>query len=313
MRIDLLVFILVVMMGGKTSLAEKQHPPETAELENMEREIFQLKNIVSNSEKSLSAKSYEYQKTYDSLKSHEEQLEVLDITLFNHHERIKKQYRELKNRWSVLLLQQADQSRQAEYTLMRNSVFEQMKEKQKQLKSMMTYAALLQQKLALVRTNYEEVKIKADVLLSLIQKMEQEKLNVIGKIQEKKTSIDSLEIKKINQKLESQLANGNFLVTQKYLPPLQTWMKMENSQNGINFLYNSETSVLSPAAGKVVYVGELANYGNVIMIEHSQHMMSVILGEMNVDATKDSILTAGAVIAKAIGDKRESCNSTLIN
>lgn len=75
--------------------------------------------------------------------------------------------------------------------------------------------------------------------------------------------------------------------------PIYSFQGMEYDKKGVTYNFHGKNEVRAPKGGKVVYTGALANYGNVLMIDHGNEMRTVLLGQFdyavkNGDAVKES-------------------------
>lgn len=82
----------------------------------------------------------------------------------------------------------------------------------------------------------------------------------------------------------------------RLLPPLKNYSTLNYENKGVTFKFNQATPVLSVGKGKVIYSGNLASYGNVIMIEHGDDLRSLILGGIIPQIKKGAEVDAGEVI-----------------
>jgi murein DD-endopeptidase MepM/ murein hydrolase activator NlpD len=81
----------------------------------------------------------------------------------------------------------------------------------------------------------------------------------------------------------------------EFSSPLAIHQDVEHQKKGVTFSFQGKNEVHATKSGKIVYTGALANYGNVVMIDHGKEVRSVILGQFdfvvkNGDHVKDSEL-----------------------
>lgn len=79
----------------------------------------------------------------------------------------------------------------------------------------------------------------------------------------------------------------------EFYSPLAIHQEMEHQKKGVTFTFQGKNEVRATRSGKIVYTGALANYGNVVMIDHGREVRSVILGQFdymvkNGDMVRDS-------------------------
>lgn len=68
--------------------------------------------------------------------------------------------------------------------------------------------------------------------------------------------------------------------------PLKTYKSIKKGSKGLTIKFKGTQPIHAPAAGKVIYVGELASYGQVIMVDHGGDIKSVLLGEISIKIKK---------------------------
>jgi septal ring factor EnvC (AmiA/AmiB activator) len=60
--------------------------------------------------------------------------------------------------------------------------------------------------------------------------------------------------------------------------------------------------------GKVVFAGDLASYGQVVLIDHGSDLRTVLLGKMNIKVKKNDTVKDGDILAYTQSDLKESQN-----
>ncbi len=67
----------------------------------------------------------------------------------------------------------------------------------------------------------------------------------------------------------------------EYFPPIYSYQGLEYDKKGVTFNFQGKVEVRATKAGKIVYTGSLANYGNVLMIDHGNDTRTVLLGQFD--------------------------------
>ena len=70
------------------------------------------------------------------------------------------------------------------------------------------------------------------------------------------------------------------------------------SAKGISIKTRSEAQVVSPFDGTVIFAGPFRGYGNIIIIEHGEHYMSLLAGLNSIDCEVGQMLLAGEPIGQ---------------
>ncbi|MAZ47316.1 MAG: hypothetical protein CME65_02055 [Halobacteriovoraceae bacterium] len=85
--------------------------------------------------------------------------------------------------------------------------------------------------------------------------------------------------------------------------PLKGFQSLKKGKKGLTLKYTGTQPVLAPAVGRVVYVGELASYGQVIMIDHGNEIKSVLLGDMKVKTKKGEAVKLNQILGYTVSDE----------
>lgn len=291
-------FIIIVLSEIYTSV----YVFADDELQKIQNSIIHLQSVVRESDKYLKAKNQEFKYLSKELDTIGEKITLTEITLQHYKNKVNNDYERLKSAWNVIVLQQIEPQRHAEYVISKDQNLQTIKAKSLEIRDGLQRAAILDKDLNVLKEQYLAIKSKADILLGLIQKVESHKISVMNKIYASKGQEKNIENKIIRNDLELKIAKEDFTIQKNFITPLQTYSKIEKSDTGVNFTYKGDALILAPLQGKIAYIGELSTYGQVIMIEHDNKMMSVLLGDITSDLKEDDIVTQGSVIGKAFKD-----------
>jgi murein DD-endopeptidase MepM/ murein hydrolase activator NlpD len=80
--------------------------------------------------------------------------------------------------------------------------------------------------------------------------------------------------------------------------PLKKFVSSKKENKGIRFKPYSDSVVYSPGKGEVVYAGELSTYGNVVIVEHSKQVRTIILGDYQPLRKKGDLVEENAIIGQ---------------
>ena len=92
---------------------------------------------------------------------------------------------------------------------------------------------------------------------------------------------------------ESSDSSGVFAI------PVQQFKQLKVENSGVSFFIDQDVPVLAPGKGRVVYIGSLASYGQVIMLDHGNDLRTLILGELKVNVARNSDVREGEVLGYA--------------
>lgn len=88
-----------------------------------------------------------------------------------------------------------------------------------------------------------------------------------------------------------------------FLVPITNFVDaVKKKRGGIDFKFSETTPIKSPGSGKVVYVGELASYGKVMIIDHGKDVRSVLFGDIVSKVKKNGMVKQGDILGYTMGD-----------
>ncbi|MDO9182943.1 MAG: M23 family metallopeptidase, partial [Bacteriovorax sp.] len=71
---------------------------------------------------------------------------------------------------------------------------------------------------------------------------------------------------------------------------------IDYQKKGVTFNFQGKNEVRAPKAGKVVYTGSLASYGNVLMIDHGNDTRTVLLGQFDYSVKNGDSIQAAQLV-----------------
>jgi murein DD-endopeptidase MepM/ murein hydrolase activator NlpD len=80
------------------------------------------------------------------------------------------------------------------------------------------------------------------------------------------------------------------------ITPIDRFDNVAKHESGLNFFFEGRSPIRAMERGKVVYSSSLANYGNVVMIEHDKDLRSLVLGKFSSKVTRGDIVTKNSTI-----------------
>ncbi len=156
-----------------------------------------------------------------------------------------------------------------------------------------------------LQQQYKTVKSDRNELLAVLNSMELNKINVVNRYVnaskrtnkykmrlEKLSTIKKIKRSKKSRKGKSQISK----LGMAFQPPLNNFTKLDHGKKGLSYYFKNTSPLYAPQDGKVVYQGRLANYGNVIMIEHGNQIKTIILGDFLAKIKKGNRVAKGDII-----------------
>lgn len=111
--------------------------------------------------------------------------------------------------------------------------------------------------------------------------------------------LDKLVAKEKAYKKVKKIAGSNNL---NFDIPIKVFKNIKQGKKGLTIKYQGIQPVIAPSVGKVVYVGELASYGQVIMIDHGSDIKSVMLGDMSIKVKKGESVKNNQILGYTVSD-----------
>jgi murein DD-endopeptidase MepM/ murein hydrolase activator NlpD len=261
-------------------------------------------------------------------------IRTIEQNLGKNHEDYLRKSKEVKNLEQMVAnlretlsanSQKIDQSRASSEKLLQHYLLEVVDENSEdQLLKKKVYIKLIENKISeldqaskssseiLVTLNdyekrLETIKEDESSLYNLIVDLENQKKHLGERyvyVMENKTKYEEyLEEAIARQKASKKTAAPSVAdINIKLRKPLDTYVNFKASDKGVTYLFNSVTPVFATGSGKVVYSGELASYGKVIMIDHGDEIRTVLLGDMNIKVNKGDSVNNGDVLAYTNSD-----------
>lgn len=84
--------------------------------------------------------------------------------------------------------------------------------------------------------------------------------------------------------------------------PLDDYVALIKQKDAVILKFKDTVQVKAPSSGKIVYSGELANYGNVIMIDHGDEVRSVLFGDLLIKVKKGDSVKKGQLLGYTVSD-----------
>jgi murein DD-endopeptidase MepM/ murein hydrolase activator NlpD len=81
-----------------------------------------------------------------------------------------------------------------------------------------------------------------------------------------------------------------------FFTPISLYQGMDYQKKGVTFNFQGKNEVRAPKAGKVVYTGSLASYGNVLMIDHGNDTRTVLLGQFDYNVKNGDPIQASQIV-----------------
>jgi len=274
-------------------------------LESQNKELQLLSKEVNNVEISLGMNNKKYFKLAEERARLEESLSSAKRNADFDGLSLKKSYDQAKGLLMGVLLNKLENTENASDMLARKVMITKLQERISNLDGMMkTNKALLEEVERLTEKLNESMRTEKE-LLGLMNELEERKKELKSSLEQKNQLTAEMKLKldeeknklAMNQKSEIAKANreklaplqiteeikvpSHSLAAGEYFPPLQRYHNLEYQKKGVTFNFVGKNEVRATKAGKIVYTGTLASYGNVLMIDHGNDTRTVLLGQFD--------------------------------
>lgn len=299
----ILCFILGSAIASKRSINTLKN-----KLTDQSHRLNILAAKIKNIEKEISKKNSTYLDNVRSIEQYDKKIAQMKTELSSSAEEISENYRKTKSSFELFLIEKTDEDN--ENSLLERAIyFELLSKKIKDLeKSQKVSNGLLEdinfyeQELARIRGNEESIyKVIVDLENSK-KNLSKEYINVLENKNLSQSKLDRLKIRsKISKRKRAKRHNSgksDFLMSL----PLSSFSDVLKSKKGITFKFNETLPISAPRSGKIAYSGELASYGNVIIIDHGKEVRSVFFGDINIKVSKGKTVNTGDLIGYTLSN-----------
>ena len=140
------------------------------------------------------------------------------------------------------------------------------------------------QKKAEDQARFEEIKNKV-----AMERVSTKKAQLREKLQPLQVT-EEIKIPSQNSQMTNALGGG------EYAAPISIFQGIDYQKKGVTFNFEGKNEVRAPKGGKVVYTGSLANYGNVLMIDHGNDTRTVLLRQFDYSVKNGDPIQASQIV-----------------
>jgi murein DD-endopeptidase MepM/ murein hydrolase activator NlpD len=285
--------------------------------------ILEMNKDVNNVEMSLGIQNKKYLKLAEERSKIEETLNSARKNADFDNLNIKKNYAETKQFLMGVLLNQLEKSESSSDLLTRKILVENLQKRLVELDGMMKNNKSIQDDVERLYKRLEDSMSTERELVSIMNELELRKKELRSNLEaenqkkseaqshfdetknmkamerislqknqlrEKLAPIQMTEEIKIPSVAAGAKTNGDFL------PPLGQYQGIDYAKKGVTFNFQGKNEVHAPKGGKVVYTGSLANYGNVLMIDHGNDTRTVLLGQFDYNVKNGDPIEVGQIV-----------------
>ena len=285
------------------------------ELARYRSEVMEMGARLNTLEKEISSKNNLYHSSLGQIKQFEADVKLYRDELKTKQREVLKAQVENKKILQNYLLESENETtepwqRKVHLELLKQAQ-NKLKTKEAELQSFDQKVTEFDEKLTSLRKNEEELSL-------VIKELEDRKKTAmelyLAKV-EKKQKVESLvQKKKLQQKIavvKKELSQAPLVASRPdrlFSRPVDDYVSYTPSAKGVTFKYQAAQPIKAVGGGKIVFAGDLASYGQVVLIDHGAEIRTVLLGKMNIRVKKNDFVKNGDILAYTVSDSKEAQN-----
>ena len=279
-------------------------------LANESAAVTKIAAQIRDLEKKLGHKNDGYLESVALIEKLEVKIQKLKGTLTQNADDISKEYKRSQKALNLYLLESIDEEND-ESLLHKKIYLELLSKKLVSLKgaeersnSLLDSINLYEQQLTKTRAEEESI---YEVIVDLENQKKEMSQSYVSTLESKnryESALDKIKAKVIAKSKISGRSTRSLLKDSliPMITPLDDYIELVQNRDAIILKYKDTLQLKAPAAGKIVYTGELANYGKLIMIDHGNDIKSVLLGDINIKVTRGSSVAQGQLLGYTVSD-----------
>jgi septal ring factor EnvC (AmiA/AmiB activator) len=299
MRLSLILGLFIV----STVSAAVLKAPGRDEVARYRSEVMELGARLSSLEKEIGSKNNLYISSIGQIKQFEADISLYRSKLTELQTQVQRSQKENKKILQSYMAQCDNDSSEA---WERRVHFELLKQAQIKLKSNETELASFQAKVTDFDQKLASLKSTEEELAQMIRELETRKKatmeQYLTKVEYKKkaeSKAHQVELQKKLNVVKKQFSEAPVIAKRPdrtFGKPVDDFLTYTASPKGVTFKYRAVQPVKAAGNGKVVYAGDLASYGQVVLIDHGDDLRTVLLGKMNIRVKKNDTVKDGDVL-----------------
>ncbi len=260
-------------------------------------DVMKIKASLQSLDKELDNQNQTYLSQVQKEQKLEDQISKMKVGAGKNKEKIILNLEQIKKKYySVVLLNNTEKT--LEENMKEKLILQDLAAESEILEELLTENKALVNLLDKMNLKLNELREEKNQLYSILNDLEKRKGGLKDSYFASLESKKQLEKELTRQKLEI-IAKDSKVNIFELIPPFKKLGRVEETSQGVNFFFDSDQPLHSVSSGKVVYTGQLANYGTVIMIKHQGDLRSVILGPFKSKVSRGDVLQKGQLIGYA--------------
>lgn len=285
------------------------------ELARYRTEVMEMGARLSTLEKEIGSKNNLYLSSLEQIKQFESDVKLYRDELKVKQAEVKRSQLENKRILQNYLLESENDTtepwqRKVHLELLKQAQ-NKLKTRESELVGFQTKVAEFEEKLAVLHKNEEELAV---VIKELEARKKAAMDTYLAKVETKKKIESKVQSKVLEKRIavvKKQLSDAPIVKTKPdryFNRPVDDFITFTASAKGVTFKYQASQPVKAVGEGKIVFAGDLASYGQVVLIDHGQDLRTVLLGKMNIRVKKNDTVRNGDILAYTLNDSKEPQN-----
>ncbi len=285
------------------------------ELSKYRTEVMELGARLSTLEKEIGSKNNLYLSSIEQIKQFEADVKLYKDELARKHKEVNVAQSENKKILKNYLLESEYESSEPWQKRVHLELLKQaqnkLRGKETELLGFEAKVSQFDEKLSTLRKNEEEL---SEVIKELEERKKTVMSSYLAKIESKKRmegKVQSARLQTRIAQVKKELSDAPVIKTRPdrfFHRPVEDFLTFTPSPKGVTFKYQAVQPVKAVGQGKVVFAGDLAAYGQVVLIDHGEDLRTVLLGRMDIRVKKNDTVQDGQIIAYTTNDSKQAQN-----
>jgi len=278
-------------------------------------EVMELGARLSSLEKEIGSKNNLYISSVEQIKQFESDIKLYRDKLIEIHSQVREAQAENRKIFQSYLIESENEGTE---DWQKRVHLELLKQAQTKLKTKEEELISFENKVTVFDSKLLDLRLNEEELALVIQELEDRKnktMNLyLSKVESKKIAESKDQKNKLSHKLAAvKKSFSNAPIIEKrpdryFKNPVEDFSTYTASAKGVTFKYSSIQPVKAVGSGKVVFAGDLASYGQVVLIDHGSDLRTVLLGKMDIKVKKHDTVNDGDVLAHTQNDSKDDQN-----
>ncbi len=292
---------------GSMSWAAVKRPVD--DLARHRSKVMEFGARLSSLEKEIGSKNNLYLSSIEQIKQFENDVKLYRSRLTELKSHVTKAQEDNSHILRSYLLESESDSTEAWQRKVHLELLKQaltkLKSREEELASFETKVTEFDSKLASLKLDEEELSV---VIKELEARKKVAMEQYLAHVQSRKEAEKKVQTKQLASKIaevKKQFSNAPTVMQKAdriFANPVEDFITYTASPKGVTFKYQAIQAIKAVGEGRVVFAGDLASYGQVLLIDHGNDLRTVLLGRMNIKVKKNDSVTEGEVLAYTVND-----------